>query len=238
MKDPRVLLIGAGGLGSAAALVLARSGLRRLAVIDDDLVELSNLHRQVLYDDADVGADKVTCAAARLEREGAHVQAIRGRLLPADAVALVREFDLVVEGADNFATKFLASDACQLAGIPLVSAAAVRWSGWALASVPSASACLRCVFEDVPRDRVETCAGAGVVGPVVGAMGAIQAALAIRLIAGDPRAPGELWSYRALAGDPLRASRVRARAGCSCAERTIPTPLTAERYAPTLCTNP
>lgn len=227
----RVLLIGAGGLGSGAGLVLARCGLA-ITVLDDDRVDTSNLHRQVLYDDADVGLDKVDCARRRLAREGAEVEAIRGRLLPSNAVELVRGFDVVVEGADNFATKFLASDACQLAGVPLVSAGAVRWSGWALASLPGTSACLRCVFEDIPRDRVETCAQAGVVGPVVGVVGALEASLAIRLLHGDPRAAGELWSYRALAADPLRATRVRARAGCSCVARAIPTPLTPERYAP------
>ncbi len=227
----RVLLIGAGGLGSGAGLVLARCGVA-ITVLDDDRVDTSNLHRQVLYDDADVGLDKVDCARRRLAREGAEVDSVHGRLLPSNAVELVRGFDVVVEGADNFATKFLASDACQLASVPLVSAGAVRWSGWALASIPGTSACLRCVFEDIPRDRVETCAQAGVVGPVVGVIGALEASLAIRLLHGDARAAGELWSYRALAADPLRATRVRARAGCSCAARTVPTPLTPERYAP------
>lgn len=235
MIDARVLLVGAGGLGSPAALVLARSGVRALTLIDDDRVDESNLHRQVLYGDEDVGRDKVERAAVRLEREGATVEVIRGRLLPSDAEELVSRFDLVVEGADNFATKFLACDACQLAGVPLVSAGAVRWAGWALASIPGQSACVRCVFEDIPRDRVETCAQAGVVGPVVGVLGGLQAALGIRLLSGDAGAAGELWSYRALAADPLRASRVRPRAGCPCRERTVPTPLTAERYAPPPC---
>ncbi|MCB9591615.1 MAG: HesA/MoeB/ThiF family protein [Sandaracinaceae bacterium] len=238
MSDARVLLVGAGGLGSPAALVLARSGVRRLTLIDDDQVDLSNLHRQVLYDDGDVGHSKVHRAAKRLEREGATVEVIEGRLLPPIAVDLVGRFDLVIEGADNFATKFLTSDACQLAGVPVVQAGAVRWAGWALASLPGRSACLRCVFEDIPRDRVETCAVAGVVGAVVGVLGALEAALAIRLLHGDETAAGELWSYRALAAHPLRASRVRPRAGCSCRERTLPDPLTVERYAPPPCTNP
>lgn len=235
IADARVLMVGAGGLGSPAALVLARSGVPHLTLIDDDRVDVTNLHRQVLYDDGDVGRDKVERAAARLEREGASVEVIRGRLLPANAETLVGRFDLVVEGADNFATKFLACDACQLARVPLVSAGAVRWAGWALACIPGESACVRCVFEDIPRDRVETCAQAGVVGPVVGVLGALEAALALRLLAGDPTAAGELWSYRALAAHPLRASRVRPRAGCPCRERAIPSPLTAERYAPPSC---
>jgi adenylyltransferase/sulfurtransferase len=153
--------------------------------------------------------------------------------LPDGARALVAGHDLVVEGADNFATKFLACDAAQLARVPVVQAGAVRWSGWALATVPGRSACLRCVFEDIPRDRVETCAEAGVIGPVVGVLGALQAALAVRLSAGDPDAAGELWSYRGLEG-ALRASRVAPRAGCPACAGEI-RELTVERYAPPSC---
>src|SRR5690606_10363719 len=166
------------------------------------------------------------------EREGVEVRAVSGRLLPATALELLRGHDVVVEGADNFATKFLTSDACAVAGVPLVSAGAVRWSGWALASLPG-SACLRCVFEDIPRDRADTCAEAGVIGPVVGVMGALEAALALRLLAGDESAAGELWSYRALQGR-LRAIRVARRAGCpSCAGEIRD--LRVERYAPPAC---
>jgi len=238
MSDARVLLVGAGGLGCPAALVLVRSGVRRLTLIDDDVVDVSNLHRQLLYDDDDVGHDKVERAAARLRAEGAEVDVIRGRLRPDGAVELASRFDLVLEGADNFATKFLASDACRLAGTPLVQAGAVRWTGWALATLPGRSACMRCVFEDIPRDRVETCAIAGVVGPVVGVLGALQGALAVRLLGGDERAAGELWSYRALAAKPLRASRVRPRTGCPSCAGALPPVLTMERYAPPSCTNP
>lgn len=235
LLDARVLLVGAGGLGSPAALVLARSGVRRLTVIDDDVVERTNLQRQILYDDDDVGRDKGERAAARLAEEGAEVDVIHGRLLPDNAVELVSRFDVCIEGADNFATKFLASDACRLAGVPLVQAGVVRWSGWALVTVPGVdAACLRCVFEDIPRDRVETCAEAGVVGPVVGVLGALEAALAIRALLGDERVAGELWSYSALRG-ALRASRVRRRESCESCRGAIPTPLTAERYAPPEC---
>ena len=233
--QPEILLVGAGGLGSPAALVLARAGAARLTLIDDDVVDRTNLHRQVLYGDEDVGRPKVERAAARLRTEGASVETIEGRLLPDRAVELVSRFDLVVEGADNFATKFLASDACRLAGVPLVSAGAVRWTGWALAWHPGAAgACLRCVFEDIPRDRVETCAEAGVVGAVVGVIGALEAALAQRILLGDRAAAGELWSYRALPGS-LRASRVRPRAGCESCLGAIPTELAASRYAPPAC---
>lgn len=233
IQDARVLFVGAGGLGSPAALALARSGVRHMTIVDDDVVDVTNLHRQVLYEDGDVGHPKAERAAARLAREGVEVQAVRGRVLPSNAVELFRAHDLVVEGADNFATKFLTSDAGALAGVPVVQAGAVRWSGWALASVPGRSACMRCVFEDIPRGPAETCAEAGVIGPIVGVMGALEATLALRLMSGDASAAGELWSYRALDG-ALRATRVRRRTGCPSCEGEI-RELTMERYAPPQC---
>ena len=233
LGELRILLVGAGGLGAPAALVLARSGAKRMTLIDDDVVERSNLHRQILFAEGDLGRDKVTCAAERLRGEGAEPTVIRDRLLPETALALVREHDLVIEGADNFATKFLTSDACALAKVPSVQAGAVRWSGWAMATLPGVSACLRCVFEDVPSGSADTCAEAGVVGPVVGVLGALEAALAIRIALGDSRAAGELWSYRGLEGR-LRASRVRRRPGCPSCEGRI-TDLSMERYAPPAC---
>jgi molybdopterin/thiamine biosynthesis adenylyltransferase len=216
----RVLIVGAGGLGSPAALVLAKSAVA-LTILDDDVVDASNLHRQLLFDAGDVGRSKVERAEERLRREGATVRTIEGRLLPSNAIELARDHDLVVEGADNFATKFLAADACALAGVPIVQAGAVRWSGWAL------SGCLRCVFEDLPRDRVETCAEAGVVGPVVGVLGAISAGLALSALRGDR---GQLVHYDALAGK-IRARRVNKRPGCALCEGAIGE-LRMERYAP------
>ena len=237
----RALVVGAGGLGSPAALLLARSGLFDLTVIDDDVIDVSNLHRQVLYAEADVGRSKPHTARAALEREARarghaiDVRAIEGRLVPDDALELVREHSLVIEGADNFATKFLAADAAMLARVPVVHAGVVRWAGYALAVVPGESACLRCVFEDIPRDRVETCAEAGVIGPVVGALGGVQAALAIRLALGDRAAAGALWRYDARAAK-MRATRVSRRASCAlcgvCAEIED---LRMERYAPPAC---
>ncbi|HJL00005.1 MAG TPA: ThiF family adenylyltransferase [Polyangiaceae bacterium LLY-WYZ-15_(1-7)] len=235
-----VLLVGAGGLGSPAARVLALAGVGRLTVVDDDVVDDTNLHRQILYRDEDVGRPKAPAAAARLRELAAsaghapELQAIEGRFLPTTAAELLRGVDLVVEGADNFATKFLTCDACAIHGVPLVQAGAVRWSGWALACPrPGATdhaPCMRCVFEDIPRDRVETCAEAGVVGPVVGVLGAVQARLALRLLRAEDVA-GALWSYRGLAG-ALRRSRVRPRTDCPHAEGSI-RDLRSERYAAT-----
>lgn len=233
----RVLLVGAGGLGSPVALLLARRGGVRVTLVDDDVVDRSNLHRQTLYVEGDVGRAKIERARARLlaEAEGAgvalEVHTIDGRLVPENAAELVGEADLVVEGADNLATKFLVADAAFLLGRPAVHAGVVRWAGWALASVPQESACLRCLFEDLPRDRVETCANAGVVGPLVGVIGALEASLVLRLLDGDAAAAGTLLHVDALRGT-LRRVRVARRAGCALCGRGHIRDLAPARYFP------
>lgn len=225
----RVLVVGAGGLSSPVLRLLAKSGVGHLTIVDDDLVDPSNLQRQTLYTDADIGQPKIERAAEAVRRLAPElaVRTVEGRFVPKTAQELLREQDLVVEGADNLATKFLVADAAHLAGIPAVQAGAVRWSGWAFCALPGA-ACLRCLFEDIPRDRVETCAEAGVVGPVVGVLGALQAALAFRLLAGE-RPAGELWHYEALRG-ALRKTQVRRRGECSLCSGEIQD-LRQERYS-------
>jgi adenylyltransferase/sulfurtransferase len=211
--DHRVLVVGAGGLGSPVLRLLGKSGARSVTIVDDDVVDQTNLHRQTLYVDEDVGRPKTERAAHALGQAcpGLSVRVVEGRFVPSTALDLLRGHTLVIEGSDNLPTKFLVTDAARLAGLPAVQAGAVRWAGWALCALPD-SACLRCLFEDIPRDRIETCAEAGVVGPVVGVMGAIQAALAYRLLRGE-RPGGELWHYDALAG-VLRKTFVRRRGDC------------------------
>ena len=235
--NTRALMVGCGGLGSPGTRVLMASGaLKRLTLLDDDVVDVSNLHRQTLYTDADVGQDKVTCAAERLRAEhpdvSTEVVARRGRLRPAEAPALLADQDMVVEGADNYATKFLTADAARLRGIPAAHAGAVRWSGWALLSAAHAAdgPCLRCVFEDLPGGPSETCATAGVMGPVVGVIAALQSALVLAYLAGDQRALGTLFHYDALAGK-LRRFQARPRPGCPLCAGEI-TDLRMERYVP------
>jgi len=227
----RVLVVGAGGLGSPVLRLLAVAGgsrVEHISIIDDDLVEESNLHRQTLYSSDDVGRSKIERAAGMLRdlSPGLSVRTVQGRFVPDTAMELLSEHTLVVEGADNLATKFLVADAAHLAGIPAVQAGAVRWAGWALCALP-ASAGLRCLFEDIPRDRIETCAEAGVVGPVVGVLGGLEAALVVRLLRGE-RPGGELWHYDALAG-ALRKTLVRRRTDCPLCAGEIQD-LRVERY--------
>lgn len=232
VSPTHVLFVGMGGLGcpSARALALADLPGVTMSLLDDDVVDETNLHRQVLFAPEDVGANKADAAAVALTRLGAHATAIVDRFTPSTASTLLEGVDVVVEGADNFATKFLVADACALASVRVVHAGAVGWNGWALASDPRLephAPCLRCVFEDVPGGDVPTCADVGVLGPVVGVLGAVQAQLVARFVSGD--APtGELHHYRALAGR-LRRARVGARAECPHARGTL-RDLAPERY--------
>lgn len=229
---PGVLVVGLGGLGCPVLDVLARSGVSRFTLLDDDVVSASNLHRQILYTDADVGAKKTDVARARLESLGVDprdVTVVDDRLVPENARDLVRDHALVIEGADNLPTKFLAVDAARLERVPVVQGGAVRFAGWAMASATD-GACMRCVFEDIPSDRVETCAEAGVLGPLVGVVGALMASLALRVLDGDVTAGGALFAYDALAGS-LRRTRVNRRHDCPLCNDEV-TGLSRDRYAP------
>jgi adenylyltransferase/sulfurtransferase len=240
LTGKRVLLVGAGGLGSPVGTLLARAGVGYIEVLDDDTIELSNLQRQTLYAAPDIGRSKSLLAAQRIEQEArafghAATRAVARemRLYPDTATELIRGFDLVIEGADNYPTKFLTSDACALAGIACVQAGAVRWVGWALGCVPGSSACLRCAFEDIPSGPDRGCSAAGVLGPVVGVIGALQASIALCLLLGDARAAGVLHHYRGLTG-ALRRRRIARSERCPACSGQIRT-LDAARYLPQEC---
>ena len=236
LSRARVLVVGVGGLGCPAAMALARAGVGTIGLADDDVVEATNLHRQILFTEADVGAPKIDVAARALERlaPGLRVERHATRLLPPNAVDLASRYDVVVEGSDNFPTKFLAADACRLAERPVVHGAALRWNGTALAVGPRGGPCYRCLFEDVPDGDAPSCADAGVVGPVVGVVAAAQADFALALLAGEGVA-GTLFTFDGLRL-AARRRRIAARAGCPLCghDRTIQD-VDAARYAPVTC---
>jgi molybdopterin/thiamine biosynthesis adenylyltransferase len=234
-KSARVLLVGIGGLGCPLAIALAKSGIGTLGLSDDDEVDASNLHRQILFSSQMVGAHKVDAAADALTKmcPGVRIEKHRTRLLPENAQDLVSRYDLVVEGSDNFATKFLASDACFLARVPIVHAAAVRWHGTVLAVGAAGKPCYRCLFEDLPEGDAPNCAEAGVVGPMVGVIAALQADLALGIVDGLDVA-GTLVTFDGKT-DALRRRTIPARRACAlCDERRI-VRIQEERYVPANC---
>ncbi|HMF41666.1 MAG TPA: HesA/MoeB/ThiF family protein [Polyangia bacterium] len=197
--EPGVLIIGAGGLGCPAALALGASGVRRIGIVDDDRVDASNLHRQVLFTDEDVGARKADAFARALARRfpALDVVAHAVRFDVGNASALVQDYDVVIDGSDNFATKFLANDAAVLARRPLVHGAAVGTSGQLLTVPAGGRPCYRCLFELPPPAGVgPSCAEAGVLGPVPGVIGALAGVEASLLLRGQaPGFVGRLLQY-------------------------------------------
>src|SRR4051794_11172748 len=173
----RVLVVGVGGLGAPAARALAAAGVGMLGLVDPDVVEVSNLHRQPLYDDADVGVPKVDAAAARLRAiaPGIAVDRLRRRCEAGDAPLFAR-FDVVVDGTDSIDAKFAVNDAAVGAGVPLVHAGVLGFRAQVMTILPGITACYRCVFEEAPpAGDVPSCSEAGVLGPVPTLAAAVQA---------------------------------------------------------------
>jgi molybdopterin/thiamine biosynthesis adenylyltransferase len=194
-----VLIVGAGGLGCPAALALGAAGVTRIGIVDDDRVDTSNLHRQVLFTDADVGELKVTAFVRALARRfpALRVEPHAVRFEVGNAEALVAAYDVIVDGTDNFAAKFLANDAAVLSGKPLVHGAAVALGGQMLTVPARGRPCYRCLFEEPPPAGVgPSCAEAGVLGPVPGVIGALLGTEAARLAKGEtPAFVGRLVQY-------------------------------------------
>lgn len=199
LKAARVLVVGAGGLGAPALLYLAAAGVGTLILVDPDRVDRSNLQRQVLYAEDDIGRPKAEAAEQRLAglNPNIEVEGLTVALTADNAHELVTGFDLVLDGTDDFATRFAVNDACVAAGVPLVSGAIGRWTGQV--GIFGARPCYRCLVPEIPPDA-ETCSVVGVVGALAGVVGSMMALEAIKLLtgAGAPLT-GRLLIYDALA---------------------------------------
>jgi sulfur-carrier protein adenylyltransferase/sulfurtransferase len=187
LKAARVLLVGAGGLGSPAALYLAAAGVGHLGLVEFDLVDESNLQRQVLHGTKDVGRPKLDSARDRLRdlNPGVHVEGHAARLDRTNALGLVQDHDLVVDGTDNFATRYLVNDACVLTGRPNVYGSVFRFEGQASVFATADGPCYRCLFpEPPPPGAVPSCAEGGVLGVLPGLIGLVQATETLKLLLG------------------------------------------------------
>jgi adenylyltransferase/sulfurtransferase len=220
LRAARVLVIGAGGLGSPLLLYLAAAGVGTLGVVDDDRVDPSNLHRQVLFDTAAQGRPKVDAAAERLERLNPHVRVVRHpmRLDAANARALVAGYDLVADGSDNLPTRLLAHDTCFALRRPLVSASVQGLDGQLTtykAYLGSPHPCIRCVFDaGMALDALPSCAQGGVLGPAAGVVGTLQAVEVVKELLGvGTSLSGTLLLYDA-ATPLLDRVRIQRRLGC------------------------
>lgn len=202
LKAGRVLLVGAGGLGSPAALYLAAAGVGKLGLVDFDVVDVTNLQRQVLHDTSWVGRPKLQSAKARLNALNPHVDVVlhEERLSSANALAIFEGYDVVVDGTDNFATRYLTNDACFLLGKPNVYGSIFRFEGQASVFHPGQGPCYRCLYPSPPPPGlVPSCAEGGVLGVLPGVIGVIQATEAIKLILGKGTTlAGRLLTYDAL----------------------------------------
>jgi len=203
LKASSVLVVGAGGLGSPLGLYLAAAGVGRLGIVDFDVVDATNLQRQIIHGTADVGRPKLDSARDRIQGLNPHVdvQTYEGRFTSANALDIARGYDLVIDGTDNFPTRYLVNDACVLLGKPNVYGSIFRFEGQASVLATDSGPCYRCLFrEPPPPGMVPSCAEGGVLGVLPGLIGVIQATEAIKLLTGI----GEPLIGRLLLVDALR----------------------------------
>ncbi|MEC4674447.1 MAG: molybdopterin-synthase adenylyltransferase MoeB [Nitrospirota bacterium] len=190
LAQAKVFIVGAGGLGSPVALYLAAAGIGTIGLIDSDVVDLSNLQRQILHHTPDVSRPKVVSAKEKILalNPDVTVETYEDRFTSQNALELIRPYDLVVDGVDNFPAKFLINDACYFEEKPLVHGGILRFEGRVFSIIPKKSACYRCIFkEPPPTGLVPSCQEAGILGAVAGIIGTIQATEVIKIILGIGR---------------------------------------------------
>lgn len=214
LKEASVLVIGAGGLGSPALMYLAAAGVGTVGVIDDDTVDNSNLQRQVIHDDASIGMAKVHSAVTHMRALNPFVtvRPYERRLDASTAGLLVAEYDLVLDGTDNFDTRYLVNEFCVEQGKPLISGALSQWEGQISVFDPAQGApCYRCIFPEAPAEGLApSCAEAGVIGPLPGVVGSMMAVEAVKTITGAGQTlRGAMLIYDALYGETRRINLTR-----------------------------
>jgi molybdopterin/thiamine biosynthesis adenylyltransferase len=218
LRQARVLVVGAGGLGAPAAFYLAAAGVGRIGIIDADEVDLSNLQRQILHGTDDVGRPKADSARASLLalNPETEVRALRVFVNAGNIMDFIRDYDFIIDGTDNFPAKFLINDACVLAGKAFSHAGILRFTGQLMTYVPGQGPCYRCVFQEPPPpEAVPSCRQAGVIGALAGVVGSLQAMEAIKYIVGTGALlTGALLTYNGLQGD-FRKIALPRRADCA-----------------------
>ncbi len=203
LLEAKVLVIGAGGLGSPVALYLGAAGVGTLGIADADEVDLSNLQRQIIHTTEDVGVAKVESARTKINALNPDVNVITYRKFVSaeNILDLIKDYDIVIDGTDNFPAKFLINDACVIGKKPFVHAGIIRFKGQLMTYVPGEGPCYRCVFhEPPPPDAVPTCKQAGVIGAMAGVIGSLQALEAVKYITGV----GDLLTGSMLTYDSLK----------------------------------
>ncbi len=225
-----VLIIGAGGLGSPAALYLAAAGVGRIGIVDGDRVDLSNLQRQVIHFTEDLGKPKIESAKRKMLaiNPDIQVESYETIVTSSNIMELINKYDFILDGTDNFSAKFLINDACVMAQKPFSHGGILRFDGQAMTYLPG-QACYRCVFKDLPpKDAIPSCSQAGVLGAVAGMLGTIQAAEAIKYLIGKQEGNllvNRLYIFNALSME-VRTVRFKRNPQCPvCSEHPLITEL-------------
>lgn len=237
--DGKVLVVGAGGLGSPIALYLAAAGVGTIGIADADVVDLSNLQRQIAHHTKDIGTPKVLSAKEKMVAMNPDitVNTYQAWVNAANILEIIGDYDFIIDGTDNFAAKFLINDACVIAGKPYSHGGILQFDGQTLTVRPGESACYRCIFPTPPpKDAIPTCSRAGVIGVLPGVIGTIQATEAIKFLLGR----GELLTNRLLTYNAMRMRfrevPIRKNPKCPiCGENPVITELRDELDALNVC---
>ncbi|TGN00440.1 HesA/MoeB/ThiF family protein [Leptospira yasudae] len=213
LKSSRVTVIGAGGLGSPALYYLAAAGIGKIRVLDSDTIDTTNLQRQILFKHSEIGLSKSETAKHRIEELNPYIEieSFPVRLNPENAEQLLKDSDLVLEGSDNFETKFLANDVCCSLKIPLLIAGILRFDGMVLGIRPGIDPCYRCIYETLPpANAIPSCSEAGVIGSMAGIIGSIQATEAVKFLLGltASESPGVFGSMLQLESKSMEFHKV------------------------------